>query len=252
MTKLFDHTQTREEFDAYYDNFLNDWLFKNRINVDATHRCMLACAFCNRTIFPWGMQQVKDHQTIYGDLTVDDAIKIGNLFPIQVFCGNISDPIYNPDFLEILKALKNTNTTSVLIHTNGSHKSEMWWQELVEIVNECSYDVEITFGIDGIDEKASIHRKNQNFDDSWYAMKYCKEHLDHTKSIVTWQFIPFKYNQHEIEQARELAKNLKVRFKLLKSGRFGFDNGPLDPPDDESLYSTQIISTSETTDYEKD
>jgi MoaA/NifB/PqqE/SkfB family radical SAM enzyme len=251
MTTLTNYKQTKEEFDEYYDNFLDNWLFQQKLNIDATHRCMLACAFCNRTILKWGMEQVKDHRRIYGDLTVQDAVRLGNIFTTQMFCGNISDPIYNPQFLEILEALGDTTTQCIQIHTNGSHKTSEWWHKLVDICNNQKYFTEIIFGIDGIDQKTALHRVNQNFDESWYAMKYCKENLDPSKSSVVWQFIPFKYNQHEIEKAKELAKDLKVKFMILKSGRFGFENSPLDPPDDKNLYSTGIISNRETTDYEK-
>ena len=59
---------------------------------------MLACAFCSRTILDWGMDQVKDYQNAYGDLTIQDAVRLGNTFKTQMFCGNISDPTYNPSF----------------------------------------------------------------------------------------------------------------------------------------------------------
>ncbi len=252
MTTLMNYKQTQEEFDSYYDNFLENWLFQQKLNIDATHRCMLACAFCSRVILPWGMDQVKDHQKLYGDLTIEDAIRLGNSFKTQMFCGNISDPIYNPQFVEILEAIGTTTTKHVQIHTNGSHKTPEFWQQLVNVINNQKYSVEMTFGIDGIDDKTALHRKNQIFDQSYNAMKYCKENLDPAKSSVVWQFIPFKYNQDEISHAMDLAKQLKVQFMLLKSGRFGYENGPLDPPDNEDLYSTGIISTREITNYEKD
>ena len=81
-------------------------------------------------------------------------------------------------------------------------------------------------------------------------MTYCKKHLNPKNSLVVWQFIPFKYNQHEIPQAKAMAKENKLRFLIVKSGRFGFDNGSLDPPDDKSLYSTNIQSTRQTIRYD--
>ena len=38
------------------------------------------------------------------------------------------------------------------------------------------------FGIDGIDQKTALHRKNQKFDESWYAMTYCKQNLNQKQS----------------------------------------------------------------------
>ncbi len=140
------------------------------------------------------MKRFEDHQKLYGDLTIEDAIRLGNSFKTQMFCGNISDPIYNPQFVEILEAIGTTTTKHVQIHTNGSHKTPEFWQQLVNVINNQKYSVEMTFGIDGIDDKTALHRKNQIFDQSYNAMKYCKENLDPAKSSVVWQFIPFKYN----------------------------------------------------------
>ena len=244
-----DQALTDQQFDDMYDDYVK-WLMEYKVNIDATHRCMLACVFCSRTILDWGMDQVKDHQKTYGDLTIEDAVILGNSFKQNMFCGNISDPIYNPQFLNILTALGTTTTERVQIHTNGSWKSNEWWHELVEICNNQHYFTEIIFGIDGVDEKTAIHRVNQKFDESWYAMTYCKKHLNPKNSLVVWQFIPFKYNQNEIPQAKAMAKENKLRFLIVKSGRFGYDNGPLDPPDDKSLYSTNIQSTRQTIRYD--
>ena len=250
MTTFGKQALTDSEFDEFYDDYVK-WLLNYKVNIDATHRCMLACAFCSRTILDWGMDQVKDYQNAYGDLTIQDAVRLGNTFKTQMFCGNISDPIYNPQFLEILDALGDTTTERLQIHTNGSHKKQEWWHQLVDICNSKKYFTEIIFGIDGIDQKTALHRKNQKFDESWYAMTYCKQNLNPKNSLVTWQFIPFKYNQHEIEQAKQLAKQHKIRFLTVKSGRFGYDNGPLDPPDDKNLYSTNIQSTREFIRYDQ-
>ena len=38
------------------------------------------------------------------------------------FCGNLSDPIYHPDFIETLKHLKGKNL-EIIFRTNGSGKS---------------------------------------------------------------------------------------------------------------------------------
>ena len=100
------------------------------------------------------------------------------------------------------------------------------------------------FGIDGIDQKTALHRKNQKFDESWYAMTYCKQNLNPKNSLVAWQFIS-KYNQHEIQQAKQLAKQHKIRFLTVKKA-VGLDTTMvLDPPDDENPYSTNIQSTRE-------
>tara|TARA_B100000282_G_scaffold87710_1_gene61240 strand:+ start:9787 stop:10548 length:762 start_codon:yes stop_codon:yes gene_type:complete len=251
MTTFGKQALTDQQFDELYDDYVK-WLLDYQINIDATHRCMLACVFCSRTILSWGMEQVKDHQQTYGDLRMEDARLLGNSFKMLMFCGNISDPIYHPQFIEIVQEMGNTSVERLQIHTNGSHKSMDWWKKFVEVTNKQKYYTVMYFGIDGIDEKTALHRKNQKFQESWDAMIYCKENMDPAKSLIIWQFIPFKYNEHEIPQAKKLAQEHKLRFLIVKSGRFGYDNGPLDPPSDPNLYSTNIQSTRETIRYDQE
>lgn len=243
MTSLTKTPLSDTEFDTWYNDYIKH-LHQGITNVDATHRCMLACVFCNRTAFDWGKEQIQVHQKTYGDLTVQDSILLGNSFNELMFCGNISDPIYNPKFLEIMQALNTTTCKKIAIHTNGSHKTVDWWEQLIDICNNANYHIRIVFGIDGIDQKASLHRKNQNFDQSFEAMKLCKQKLD--AGEIVWQFIPFKYNEHELKQAKQIAQELDIKFLLLKSGRFAFGT-ELEPPSNPNLYSFNGISDREET-----
>ncbi len=51
---------------------------------------------------------------------------------------------------------------------------------------------------------------------------------------IVWQWIPFKHNEDQINEAKALAKRHYIRFLLLKSHRWE-DNDPM-KPSNKSLY----------------
>ena len=83
------------------------------------------------------------------------------------FCGNNGDPIYHTNFIELCNKLKNNNNT-IHIVTNGSAKTQNWWESLTTTLNE--YDT-ITFSIDGLEDTNHIYRKNAKWNSIMNAVK---------------------------------------------------------------------------------
>ena len=92
-----------------------------KINLDITHRCTLQCKRCNRAIFASRGQKVPGE-----DLSMENFKKILAFFKEIYFCGQISDPIFHPQFIEFLKLCKDNH--NVIIHTAASHKPESWYK----------------------------------------------------------------------------------------------------------------------------
>ena len=69
-----------------------------KINLDITHRCTLQCQRCNRAIFAARGQKVPGE-----DMTMENFKKVIDYFEEVYFCGQISDPIFHPKFIEFLK-----------------------------------------------------------------------------------------------------------------------------------------------------
>ena len=68
--------------------------FKHKgCNLDITNVCTLECPKCMRA-------QWKDKKQIPGsNMSVEQFTKIANYFRYIHFCGQISDPIFNPHFI---------------------------------------------------------------------------------------------------------------------------------------------------------
>ena len=183
-----------------------------KINLDITHRCTLQCQRCNRAIFAARNQRVPGE-----DMTMENFKKVINFFEQIYFCGQISDPIFHPKFIEFLKLLKGKKT---VVHTAASHKKEEWYKKAFEANTEAYW----TFGIDGLPKDSHKYRKNQN-GEHLFKMACMAAKMGLT---VKWQYIIFSYNENDIEEARKMAKDNNIILELQKSSRF-WEDDPLMP-----------------------
>jgi hypothetical protein len=137
-------------------------------------------------------------------------------------CGNYGDPIYHPDFFNLVDQLKKRGC-SVDIETNGSHKTKEWWQQITTVLDASDT---IYFSVDGIPENFTIYRVNADWMTIESAMKVCAE----SSAKTIWKYIPFLYNQDHIDQARQLSQQLGLtEFQLDYSDRFDEQTEHLKP-----------------------
>ena len=195
-----------------------------RPNIDTSHRCIFRCPQCIR-------QKTTSQEQIRRsfDLKEHNFKKIIDYYEYGVtFCGQISDPIYHPKFLNLLK-MCDESKKKVRIATVGSGKKDVWWDEAY------SYNVGTSawyFGVDGIDKKSELYRVGSNFDDVWKRMKQGRD-LGH---VIVWQYIIFGYNEHEIDRAIEIAKEEDFAIVFINTNRgFRADHQLLRPNVDFTL-----------------
>ena len=113
-------------------------------HIEPTNICTLKCSGCARTRFidQWP-QHWKNHSLDINELLTFIDI---NLVGMKItLCGNYGDPIYHPNFIELVTRLKARGAVISMV-TNGSYKTQEWWEQLVS--NLTSNDT-ITFSVDG-------------------------------------------------------------------------------------------------------
>ena len=187
-----------------------------KINLDITHRCTLQCQRCNRAIFAARGQKVPGE-----DMTMNNFKKVIDYFEEIYFCGQISDPIFHPKFIDFLKLLKGRKT---VVHTAASHKPEKWYKEAFE----ANTDAYWTFGIDGLPKDSHKYRINQDGEKLFKMASMAAKIVDKVK----WQYIVFSYNENNIDEARQMAKDNNIIFEVQKSSRF-WEGDPLMPKNDK-------------------
>jgi MoaA/NifB/PqqE/SkfB family radical SAM enzyme len=185
------------------------------VNLDITNKCVLECPKCPR-------QTDGDLYKRGQDLSLNDFEKIAKFFPNITFCGQMSDPIYHPNFLQILK-ICNKHSARLTIATNGFGKKDDWWEEAFFLTsNHSRLKVKWVFGLDGLPDESSLYRINQDGEKVFETM--CKGvKMD---CNIHWQYIVFKYNEDHIEQAEQMALDNGITFLLMKSSRW--DNNKVD------------------------
>jgi len=151
---------------------------------------------------------------------------------IASFSGNIGEPAMNKDLLNILKWFRKQNPNIFLeVYTNGSVQQPQWWQELGNIIGT---NGNVIFAIDGLKDTNHIYRVNVKWNK---LMQNARAYIS-TGATSTWQFIPFKHNQHQAELAEQMSKDMGFsQFKIKISHRDLLNqpqntNNAVEPSDD--------------------
>ncbi len=189
------------------------------LEIENSSICNAACPQCLRELRPG------DHSWFEETFLPTEFFK--DRIPKEVyqglnkilFSGNIGDPCSAPNFIEVIKTVRDIiPDTKIMVSSNGGLRNEKFWKELAEVLGPNS---EVVFAIDGLSDTNDIYRVNV----SWNTlMKNVKSFID-AGGNATWQYIIFQHNQHQVEEAKALAKDLGFKNFLSKpSHRFLLDD----------------------------
>ena len=194
---------------------------KKGINIDISNRCPLECMRCQRqTNF------TLEGRKVYGrDATMDEIRKLSDYFSSFNFCGQLSDPVHHPKFVEILEYLYKKDI-QVTVHNASSQKPMKWYVQAFQAHPKAKW----IFAIDGLPEESNMYRINQDGEKLYKVMLEAKKHLKQTPS---WQFIVFSYNEHNLEKAKKMAVDEGLMFIVLHSSRWMGEDDPLRPKEKE-------------------
>jgi MoaA/NifB/PqqE/SkfB family radical SAM enzyme len=216
-----------------------DWQYYHW-HLEPSSKCTLKCPRCPRTEFPkipW----------INKDMTLEMVQKF--LTPKMLsdkvrritMCGDVGDPIYCKEFVEICKYIKTTNPKiHVYIITNGSHKSVEWWESLAVVLNDRD---SINFSVDGYDQFSNnLYRVNAKFDSIVNGIKAVRG--KNKEVFLNWATIVFAFNQHHLTNMQQQAKDLGCdNFQITKSTKFGSKYGAWGGPNDVLEPSPEWVSS---------
>jgi MoaA/NifB/PqqE/SkfB family radical SAM enzyme len=191
------------------------------INLDISNKCTLLCPKCRR-------QNVgKSDES--GDLSIEGFKVIAEHFKEILFCGQISDPIFNPHFIEFLKISQQPKyfVKHITIATAASHKPQRWYEEAFNArphkKDQCS--TIWRFGMDGTPEDSPKYRINQDGKYLWKIMKLAVKKGVH----VQWQCIVFNYNEDYVDDLKYIAREEGMEFLKIYSSRWDKTDDPYKP-----------------------
>lgn len=185
------------------------------VEIELTTRCNASCPQCSRNYFgayTWpGLPLLNaDIEQIKISLT-ENILK--GLTKIRLF-GTYGEPCLHPKFLEFTEWLTQHTDASIIISTNGSLRTRRWWSKLAKILRDQD---RVIFCVDGLADTNHLYRKDTDFD------KICENIISFNKAGGNsfWHYIVFEHNQHQVEEARALSKNIGCKdFAVKKTARF--------------------------------
>lgn len=186
------------------------------IHLEVTQNCQASCPMCDRNQNGGALNPHID----LSELTLDDCKKI---FPPEFIaqlntmymCGNLGDPIVARDTLEIFRYFRQHNPKMWLsMNTNAGARDPEWWQELAKIYGQSGT---VIFSVDGLSDTNHLYRQGVNWDNIERSMRS----FIAAGGRARWDFLIFEHNQHQVETAEALAKELGFeKFVAKKTGRF--------------------------------
>jgi MoaA/NifB/PqqE/SkfB family radical SAM enzyme len=210
------------------------------VHLELSSKCVLKCPRCPRTELKLDRLNQEISLTDFKSGFPTDVLSQINLF---IFCGDIGDPIYATEFLEIVEYIKQNSQTRIKIVTNGSYKKPDWWQRLGKLLD---YNDQVTFSVDGWDNQSNnLYRVNSDFDSILEGVKSLRSS---SQCLIQWSTIYFSFNQHQINDIRQLAKSIGCdRFQTVKSSKFDGRYLSLNidelKPDQQLIASTLVYET---------
>ena len=169
--------------------------------IESSSVCNLRCPGC--------LAHSKDYH--HGLMNIEKFKEIVDIYKDYVYNIELfswGEPLYNKEIFKMIRYAKDRNIF-VRISSNFNKISD----EGIEEIIESKLDL-LKFAVDGTSQESyGKYRINGDFK---LAMKNVKKLLEKRKSLksetplIEWQFIVNRYNEHEMEKAKEIAKELGI------------------------------------------
>lgn len=201
------------------------------IDFELSSHCNSKCPQCPRYDMQGNVHQ--DLNVTHLSLDTIKKIPLKDMKSLEniSFRGNFGDPLMHPKIDHIIDFFSEQN---IHVSTNASLRDTMWWKKLGAKKN-----VEVMFCIDGLEDTHHLYRRHTSYE----------KIIDNAKSFIgaggraLWQFIVFKHNEHQIEEARSLSKSLGFQsIKFMYSERFDVNSKFKVYEDNKHLYDLEKSS----------
>tara|TARA_B100001287_G_C22654940_1_gene517196 strand:+ start:524 stop:1732 length:1209 start_codon:yes stop_codon:yes gene_type:complete len=186
------------------------------LEVELSTKCTLSCSECPRVIHK---STISDWN--YGFLKTKPFLdNVDSHILEYIFSGAYGDPIYHPDFADILHTLVNrSNNPRIKIETNGGYISEEKYHNIGKAVSSNPNNrVIFTMSVDGSLDNFIQYRINGDRKGTEAGLRILPEY----GVYVNWKFISFEYNTNfeTLKKVYDTANSYGVqRITLIHSHR---------------------------------
>lgn len=190
------------------------------LHIELSTFCNAACPLCLRyynssTIVRPDLNQTSISLDQFKSYFTEKFIK--NLNRI-IYCGTMGDPLMAKDCYQIVNYVHSLNPTcQQTFHTNGGIRNDEFWVKMGQLFSKPN--MKLVFSIDGLEDTNHIYRRNVEWD----------RLINNVKTFISnngnahWEYLVFDHNDHQVEMAEELAK--EIGFKEFTAKRpTGFES----------------------------
>jgi MoaA/NifB/PqqE/SkfB family radical SAM enzyme len=182
------------------------------VHLEISSRCNAACPLCPRNFYGYPYND----GYIEKNLTLAEAQKIFSTKFVQqlreiYINGNFGDAVMNEETTDIVAWFRSVSPDlKISISTNGGARNHEFWVALAKA------GAEVSFCIDGLDDKHSLYRQNTVYST---VLKNAASFIA-AGGQATWKMIAFDHNVDQRHTAYKLSKQLGFHsFKLVDHGR---------------------------------
>lgn len=187
-----------------------DAITPDRIRVEACSVCQLKCPSC-----PTARGEVRRSVVGSGRLKAASFERLLEENPSvrRVELSNWGEIFLNPDLIEILRIAHALGVR--ITASNGANLNNVRDEALEAVV---TYRMEhLTCSIDGASQETyGVYRRGGNFATvvaNVHRIVELKAQHDSPYPRLTWQFVVFGHNEHELPMARQMAEQLGMAFR---------------------------------------
>lgn len=186
------------------------------LELEITTKCNARCPQCVRNYYgstTWVSLPIVDMSL--DDFKKNMPMEIWKTLKNVKFCGTYGDPLMHKDLIKFIDYIKEQNNNiDISIHTNGGIRSIRWWRDLAEILGPRD---RVFFGIDGLEDTNHLYR----IDVDYHKVINNLTAFNQAGGKSIWQYIVFEHNEHQVEEARRLSRELGcLDFAAKSTGRF--------------------------------
>jgi N-acetylglucosaminyldiphosphoundecaprenol N-acetyl-beta-D-mannosaminyltransferase len=186
------------------------------VELELTTECNADCPMCPRNAY--GGSRVESLPA--AELSLSDVKAIfGERFLRQLdrlyLCGTYGDPQMAVDALGIIEWFRRAAPAlSIGMATNGGARDRQWWRELARVMGPTNW---VTFAIDGLENTNGLYRQHV----SWKRLMSHAQEFIRAGGQARWEYIVFRHNENEINEARALAARMGFqKFTCKRTYRF--------------------------------
>ncbi len=181
-----------------------------QVHIEGSGRCNSRCPMCSRHTATGFVQPDLDEFDLENEIFYKlFTEKFCNNLNHVYFSGVYGDPCMNKSLPEYVSWFQK-NKVDVAIDTNAGYRNTRWWAKLGEMRTR------VHFAIDGLEDTNHLYRRNV----LWRKVITNVKAFQEAGGNGAWTFIVFKHNEHQVDEARQMAKELGMDFRLKVTQKF--------------------------------